>query len=301
MSLPGSWLRKLMNRGFRRTRYQSHASRYTKTSNGYQLLLERLEERTLLSIAQLQLISSTTYPGIGAPFTLQVTAEDASGNLVSSYRGTVHFSSTDLHVVLPADYTFTASDNGEHSFVGGVTANSVGPQTLSATDTVVSSVTGTISLSVEPAPLASFIKHVIIIMQENRSFDTYFGTYPGADGIPMQNGIPTVSVYNPFTKMYVQPYHNPQDLNTGGPHGFANAVADINGGKMDGFLAQSGGSLDVMGYHDNREIPNYWAYAQNFVLQDHMFEPTLSWSQPSHVYLVSNWSAICSNPNDAMT
>ena len=41
------------------------------------------------------------------------------------------------------------------------------------------------------------IKHVIVIMQENRSFDTYFGTYPGADGIPMQNGVPTVCVPDP--------------------------------------------------------------------------------------------------------
>ena len=38
------------------------------------------------------------------------------------------------------------------------------------------------------------IKHVIVIEQENRSFDSYFGTYPGADGIPMQNGQPTVCV-----------------------------------------------------------------------------------------------------------
>ena len=38
------------------------------------------------------------------------------------------------------------------------------------------------------------IKHVIIIMQENRSFDSYFGTYPGVDGIPMQNGVPTVCI-----------------------------------------------------------------------------------------------------------
>ena len=36
------------------------------------------------------------------------------------------------------------------------------------------------------------IKHVIIVMQENRSFDTYFGTYPGADGIPMTDGTPAV-------------------------------------------------------------------------------------------------------------
>ena len=41
------------------------------------------------------------------------------------------------------------------------------------------------------------IKHVIIIMQENRSFDSYFGTYPGAGGIPMQNGVPTVCVPDP--------------------------------------------------------------------------------------------------------
>ena len=41
------------------------------------------------------------------------------------------------------------------------------------------------------------IKHVVVIMQENRSFDSYFGTYPGADGIPMQNGVPTVCVARP--------------------------------------------------------------------------------------------------------
>ena len=42
-----------------------------------------------------------------------------------------------------------------------------------------------------------------------------------------------------------------------------------------------------MGYHDAREIPNYWAYARNFVLQDHMFEPNTSWSLPAHLFMVS--------------
>jgi phospholipase C len=51
---------------------------------------------------------------------------------------------------------------------------------------------------------------------------------------------------------------------------------------------------DVMGYHDWHEIPNYWAYARHFVLQDHMFQPDLSWSLPAHLYLVSGWSARCS-------
>src|SRR5271165_5828484 len=41
------------------------------------------------------------------------------------------------------------------------------------------------------------IKHVVVIQQENRSFDNYFGTFPGADGIPMQDGRPTVCVPDP--------------------------------------------------------------------------------------------------------
>jgi phospholipase C len=48
-----------------------------------------------------------------------------------------------------------------------------------------------------------------------------------------------------------------------------------------------------MGYHDWREIPNYWEYAKNFVLQDHMFEPNASWSLPEHLFQVSEWSANC--------
>jgi phospholipase C len=159
------------------------------------------------------------------------------------------------------------------------------------------------------------IKHVIVIMQENRSFDTYFGTFPGADGIPMQNGVATVCVNDPRTNQCVKPFHDPQDLNHGGPHGAVNATADIDNGKMDGFIAQAmkgkgscntpndpacsgNGQTDVMGYHDAREIPNYWSYAENFVLQDHMFEPNASWSLPSHLFMVSAWSATCSKAGD---
>ncbi len=56
--------------------------------------------------------------------------------------------------------------------------------------------------SSSPADLAlarQKIKHIVIIMQENRSFDSYFGTYPGADGIPSQNGKFTVCVNDPKT------------------------------------------------------------------------------------------------------
>jgi phospholipase C len=77
------------------------------------------------------------------------------------------------------------------------------------------------------------IRHVIIIMQENRSFDTYFGAYPGADGIPMHDGVAAVCVPNPSGGC-TRPFHDTADINGGGPHGEANAVTDINGGEMDG-------------------------------------------------------------------
>ena len=153
------------------------------------------------------------------------------------------------------------------------------------------------------------ISHVIVIMQENRSFDTYFGTYPGADGFPTANGKFAVCVNDPATGTCVAPFHNPAEVNAGGPHGSSNATADIDGGKMDGFIEQaetgrkgcaavqapqcSGGAQDVMGYHDAREIPNYWAYAGTYLLQDHLFEPNASWSLPQHLYMVSEWSAFC--------
>jgi len=92
-----------------------------------------------------------------------------------------------------------------------------------------------------PAPLAlarSKLKHIVVIMQENRTFDHYFGTYPGGDGIPMQGGVPTVCAPDPETKVCVKPYHDPKDVNAGGPHGAGAATADINGGKMDGFIEQ---------------------------------------------------------------
>jgi len=159
------------------------------------------------------------------------------------------------------------------------------------------------------------IEHVVIIMQENRSFDSYFGTYPGANGIPMTDGqpAPCLPVSNVLTTC-IAPFHDTADVGIGGPHEVAAEGADVDGGKMDGFVEQAragagkscsdpfdpscGAGQDVMGYHDNREIPNYWAYAQNFALQDAMFESVKSWSLPSHLYLVSEWSAKCTTADD---
>jgi phospholipase C len=171
-----------------------------------------------------------------------------------------------------------------------------------------------------------------MIMQENRSFDSMFGTYPGVDGIPRDaNGNPTVCSPDPWSMQCVRPYHDGNDVNRGGPHQHQNAVNDIDGGRMDGFIGEAEKSIagqfqipgspslpvpqcpvagartcaaqttDVMGYHDRRELPVYWDLADRYVLQDHMFEPVPSWSLPAHLAMVSGWSASCTDPARPMS
>jgi phospholipase C len=191
--------------------------------------------------------------------------------------------------------------------------------TPSVTPNVTASPTGAPPSAQPSSPTQGIqaIRHVVVIMQENRSFDDYFGTFPGADGIPMQNGIPTVCVPDPAHGTCVAPYHDLAYRNVGGPHRESDGIADIDGGKMDGFIRSAESRAlatcinpfdpscagiarsDVMGYHDAHEIPNYWTYAQQFVLQDHMFEPTTSWSLPAHLFMVSAWSATCTVPGQA--
>jgi phospholipase C len=156
------------------------------------------------------------------------------------------------------------------------------------------------------------IKHVVVIMQENRSFDSYFGTYPGADGITMRSGRPVACVPDPLRHDCLRPYHDRHDVNLGGPHEQKAFFTDLDSGKMDGFIRArqtcqnpidpadcvATKAPDMMGYHTAAEIPNYWAYARSFVLQDHMFEPNASWSLPAHLYLVSEWSARCTVLSD---
>src|SRR2546430_11155904 len=151
------------------------------------------------------------------------------------------------------------------------------------------------------------IRHVVVIVQENRSFDSYFGTYPGADGIP-----PDVCVPDPKYGGCVRLFVDHRDANIGGPHSVPDSAGDIDGGRMDGFVARAEAAAspcthttdpncdrrstrDVMGYHVGTDLPNYWAYARNFVLHDRMFEPLGSWSEPAHTWLVSGWSARCTS------
>ena len=164
------------------------------------------------------------------------------------------------------------------------------------------------------------ICHVVVIMEENRSFDSLFGTFPHADGIPLRHGVPTVCVPNGVGQC-VRPFLDPSGTDdSGGAHGALAGKEDVDGGRMDGFIRVAnrrrirdcfrrprGASCahlrrpNVMSYHDGSQIPNYWAYARNFVLQDRMFEPNWGWSLPAHLWLVSGWSARCREPRRART
>src|SRR5439155_24037639 len=85
-----------------------------------------------------------------------VTARGAFGNTAVGYTGTAHFTSSDGQAVLPANYTFTVGDAGVHAFSG--TLKTAGAQSITATDTVAGSITGTQSgIVVNAAAAASLV------------------------------------------------------------------------------------------------------------------------------------------------
>jgi phospholipase C len=262
----------------------------------------------------------TASPGSGtAPLAVSLdgsASTDATGTLTSWTLnfgdGTTAASAHGAPPAATASHTYTAAG----TYTATLTVTDSGGLTNAATAQVVVHPTPPkANLVITPSSTTTGIhkiQHVIMIMQENRSFDSYFGTYPGADGIPMTNGVPSVCVPDPASGQCVKPYHDTSDTNGGGPHGDENSIRDIDAGKMDGFIKEaqrespsscSTGSAncplpDVMGYHTAAEIPNYWSYAGHFTLTDHMFATNLGWSLPSHLGLVSLWAASCSRTGD---
>jgi phospholipase C len=171
------------------------------------------------------------------------------------------------------------------------------------------------------AEYQSAIQHIVFIIQENHSFDNYFGTYPGANGLTPNTSIP---VNLTDTKMgFVSPYHldatvpvsivgdelppgvaDPEELiadtnDSVSPYHLINesigrdlshswkvAHEAYDGGKMDGFVTAEGSNL-TMGYCDRSDIPYYWDYADNYVLDDNFFSSEMGPSFPNHLYIAA--------------
>src|SRR3954447_24583491 len=141
----------------------------------------------------------------------------------------------------------------------------------------------------EPIPQPSTttpIKHLVMLMQDNHSFDNYFGTYPGADGIPSGTCLPLKITIS--TDDCVRPFHLGNEPVEDLSHGVGIQKRQYHEGKMDGFVAayrrlgQEGTS--AAGYYDGQDLPYYWNVADQYVLFDRFFSSTTVGTRESYLY-----------------
>jgi phospholipase C len=163
------------------------------------------------------------------------------------------------------------------------------------------------------------IQHLIYIIQENHSFDNYFGTYPGANGfpagltVPLDPREPNQGTVSPFrldpaqtidivgdelppgvsdpdqlsTTNTTSPYNlNSESIGRDLSHAWQVAHQAYDNGKMDGFVAAEGSTL-TMGHYDRSELPYYWDYADHYVLDDNFYSSLMGPSFPNHLYIAS--------------
>jgi phospholipase C len=146
------------------------------------------------------------------------------------------------------------------------------------------------------------IEHVIFLVKENRTFDHYFGQYPGADGATEGGTLTCTDAgchAGPTVPLKPAPYIQPHDIT----HGFASGLYSINGGKMNGFNI-IGEGRDLSGYvqHSRQTLPNYWKLADRFVLADRFFTSMYGPTFPEHLYTVAAQSyGVVDNKTNADT
>ena len=127
------------------------------------------------------------------------------------------------------------------------------------------------------------IQHVIVIMKENHAFDNYFGTFPGADGIPSNVSLPD-GVGGTVSPHWINGTSTP-DL----PHSRTAMLAAYNNGSNDLFAvvaeswARGLGNVSV-GYYDRRQLGYYWSLAGNYTILDHYFQAMLGPTIPNRLY-----------------
>jgi phospholipase C len=135
------------------------------------------------------------------------------------------------------------------------------------------------------------IKHFLFLMQENHSFDNYFGTYPGADGIPKGTCMPRDPTSSD-DKECVKPFRLGERAVVDLEHKESIHLDQYRNGRMDGFVwafsreGKRHGAL-AMGYYDDRDIPYYWNVADEYVLFDRFFSSARGGSVINHMYWVT--------------
>jgi phospholipase C len=118
------------------------------------------------------------------------------------------------------------------------------------------------------------IDHIVFVIKENRTFDNYFGLFPGADGAT--TGTHCDGTTAPLVKA--------PDRGFAAGHSFTDGIRVIDGGKMDCF--------DDVGYSQfqEKQIPNYWAYAKHFTLSDRFFSSIYGPTGIEHLWTFASQS-----------
>jgi phospholipase C len=166
-----------------------------------------------------------------------------------------------------------------------------------------------------PAPSATPISHLVVVYQENRSFDNYFGTYPHALNPPGEPrfdalaGTPSIDGLTPDLLAHNPNLSNPQRLDRSqavtcdNDHGYLPEQQAFDGGRVDHFVQFTGHSRTtlqctgrelghlpdyaVMDYYDGNTVTALWRYAQRFAISDRAFSTTFGPSSPGHINLIS--------------
>jgi phospholipase C len=210
-------------------------------------------------------------------------------------------------------------------------APSVMPEPSATTEmpapTTMAETTATAAPATTPAATAqglNKINHVIVIYQENWSFDSLYGDFPGANGIDNagaalkqvdKNGQPLTTVPQPkdTTKkppvpdsrfpanLPVKPYelsqYVPPNAKIGDlPGGFYQEQAQIDGGKMDKFVSGSSNGGLTMGYYDATQMPE-GRLAQQYTLADNFFHAAFGSSMLNHFWLIAGATPQWPNPS----
>jgi phospholipase C len=142
-------------------------------------------------------------------------------------------------------------------------------------------------------PIPSKIRYVLVLVKENHTFDNYFTGFPGAES-SMTAKLSTGATINRPVAPSAPLAQDICHANTCGQRAYRN-------GTMNGFDLNNAGNLPFVRYTE-QQIPNYWQYARNFVLADHLFSTTLGPSTPGHAVFwtgrsLSLTNAKCTTPD----
>lgn len=131
------------------------------------------------------------------------------------------------------------------------------------------------------------IDHIVVLMQENRSFDHYFGRLPEA-GVPEADGLPPDAANPDSAGNLVPAFHLERYCTRDTAHSWKASHEQYNGGRNDGFvITNEPGGERAMGYYDESDLPFYYALARTFAIADRYFSSLLGPTFPNRFFLYS--------------